>query len=367
MRLSAFGRKVIVMESGGCVNRMARALAVIVVVGCGGALAFSRSAHSSPQDATPSRSFEFSEVVHVPAMAEGSKELRLWIPIPFEESHQPITELKIDSPVPYRIEHEAEYGNRYAYLAVDAAQAKAPFDIRISFHAQRFENRVPLTGGAQSASQIPIQPVIAPARFLKADHLVPTDGVIADLSQKERGEATQPVDIARDFYNYIVATMHYDHDGTEWGRGDAVWACDSKHGNCTDFHSVFIGMARAAGIPARFEIGFSLPANSHEAAITSYHCWAQFYVQGIGWVPVDASEAWKNKDKRDYFFGAIDTNRLMMSLGRDIRLNPPQQGDPLNYFVYPYAELDGKAFSGLKNEYSFRDSAAAGPTVASSR
>jgi transglutaminase-like putative cysteine protease len=348
-------------------KRTLRALAMIAIVGYVGGLAFSRSAHGGPPDATPSRSFEFSEVVHLPALADGSKELRVWIPIPFEESHQAISELKIDSPVPYRIERETEYGNRYAYLTVHAEQAKTPFDIRISFHVQRFENRVPLVSGAQAGSRPQSQPVIAPARFLKADHLVPTDGVIKELSQQERGDATQPVDVARNFYDYIVATMHYDHDGTEWGRGDAVWACDSKHGNCTDFHSVFIGMARAAGIPARFEIGFSLPANSQEAAITSYHCWAQFYVKGIGWIPVDASEAWKNKDKRDYFFGAIDTNRLMMSLGRDIRLNPPQKGDPLNYFVYPYAELDGKAFSGLKNEYSFRDSAAAGATVASNR
>ena len=299
----------------------------------------------------------------MPVLADGSKELRVWIPIPYEESQQTISELKIDSPVPYRIEHEPEYGNRYAYLAVDAAQAKTPFDIRVSFYGQRFEKRVALNGGAQPEGK----PAIEPARFLKSDHLVPTDGVIAGFSRQERGDATQPVDLARNFYNYVVATMHYDHDGTEWGRGDAVWACDSKHGNCTDFHSVFIGMARAAGIPARFEIGFSLPANPHEAAITSYHCWAQFYVQGIGWIPVDASEAWKNKNQRDYFFGAIDANRLKMSLGRDIRLNPAQKGDPLNYFVYPYAKLDGKVFGGLKNEYSFRDSVTSGPTVASNR
>jgi hypothetical protein len=75
----------------------------------------------------------------------------------------------------------------------------------------------------------------------------------------------------------------------------------------------------------------------------------------------------ENKEKQDYFFGAIDTNRLMMSLGRDIRLNPPQKGEPLSYFVYPYAELDGKVFSDLKDEYWFRDNAAASPSSARSR
>ena len=71
-------------------------------------------------------------------------------------------------------------------------------------------------------------------------------------------------------------------NGLKRGRGDAVWACNSKHGNCTDFHSLFIGMARAAGIPARFEIEFSLPANVKAGVTTSYHCWAQFYMNGIG-------------------------------------------------------------------------------------
>jgi hypothetical protein len=78
-------------------------------------------------------------------------------------------------------------------------------------------------------------------------------------------------------------------------------------------------------------------------------------VNGVGWIPVDASEGWKNKEKRDYYFGATDQNRVMFSMGRDIRLKPLQKGEPLNYFVYPYAELDGKPFSDLKNEYTFRD------------
>jgi hypothetical protein len=69
---------------------------------------------------------------------------------------------------------------------------------------------------------------------------------------------------------------------------------------------------------------------------------------------VDASEAWKHPDKKDYFFGALDDNRLQFTVGRDIRLDPPQQGDPLNYFIYPYAELDGKPF-GVESKFSFQE------------
>jgi len=297
------------------------------------------------------RSFQFTSVTHVSALPAGSRQLKIWVPLPYEERSQLISNLQVLTPRSYKIEREKEYGNRYAYLKVDPDDARDPFDIRVTFHVQRFEHRVSLTPLSNALSE----PAVSTARFLRPDHLVPLDGVINELSIQHTAGAATPLEKARQIYDYVVASMHYDQDGKDWGRGDAVWACDAKHGNCTDFHSVFIGMARAAGIPARFEMGFPLPANAREGTISSYHCWAQFYVQGIGWVPIDASEAWKNPSRRDYFFGATDQNRVMFSLGRDIRLKPAQKREPLNYFVYPYAELDGKPFTQLKNEYSFRD------------
>jgi hypothetical protein len=61
-----------------------------------------------------------------------------------------------------------------------------------------------------------------------------------------------------------------------------------------------------------------------------------------------------------YFFGAHDDNRFFFASGRDIRLSPLQKGEPLNYFIYPYAELDSKSFSNLQSQFSFRDFAPAG-------
>ncbi len=61
-------------------------------------------------------------------------------------------------------------------------------------------------------------------------------------------------------YDVVDEHMKYRKDGEGWGRGDAVWACDSKFGNCTDFHSLFISMARGNKIPSKFEMGFSIPA-----------------------------------------------------------------------------------------------------------
>src|SRR5947207_2846041 len=81
------------------------------------------------------------------------------------------------------------------------------------------------------------------------------------------------------------------------GQGDSVWACESKYGNCTDFHSLFISLARSQKIPAQFEIGFPIPEKrsaDEMSEVPGYHCWAKFRPQGKGWIPVDISEASKN-------------------------------------------------------------------------
>ena len=75
---------------------------------------------------------------------------------------------------------------------------------------------------------------------------------------------------------------------------------------------------------ARFDIGFPLPENKDKGDIAGYHCWAEFYARKTGWIPVDISEAWKAKQKEDYFFGSVDANRVQLSTGRDIALSPKQ-------------------------------------------
>ena len=149
--------------------------------------------------------------------------------------------------------------------------------------------------------------------------------------------------------------MSYSKEGSGWGRGDIYWACDAKTGNCSDFHALFVGLVRAAGIPAKFAIGFSLPPERGSGRVGGYHCWSEFYLDGYGWVPVDASEASKHPEKREYYFGAHDENRVEFTEGRDIVLSPRQQGEPLNFFIYPYVEADGRQLDGVHYEFSYRD------------
>jgi transglutaminase-like putative cysteine protease len=304
-----------------------------------------------------SRKFSFTYQVHVPADKDAQGKLLLWLPLPQDDQFQKVEKLRVDTPVAYTRGSDPQYGNPFLLIRPTPVQAQAGFDVTVRFLATRFEHKMTLDTpvlakpAALKSSSTELQ------RYLEPDNLVPLNGVIADLARRETAGDTTDLAKARHIYNYVLANMRYDKSGEGWGRGDAVWACSSKRGNCTDFHSLFIGMMRAAGIPARFEVGFSLPENKNDGEISGYHCWAEFYLKGTGWVPVDASEAWKNPAKRDYFFGAHDANRVFFSYGRDLRLSPEQQGIPLNYFIYPYAELDGKTVRGVQVHFSFNDCA----------
>jgi len=335
-------------------------LLIVVAVGAAlTALAF-HAATSVQGAAIPSRTFEFSYQVHVPASPDASSGLRLWIPLPQADGYQDIRDLRVESPVHYTQGRDSEYENLFAAFTPTAAQSAAGFDVTLRFTATRREHLVPLTLSVYPSKKP--DPMLQ--RYLQPDKLVPLNGTIAELAKEHTAGAVTPLEKARHIYDYIEATMRYDKSGEGWGRGDAIWACTAKRGNCTDFHSLFIAMMRASGIPARFEIGFPLPEGKTEGDIPGYHCWAEFFVEGIGWIPVDASEAWKNPAKRDYFFGAHDINRVFFTYGRDIRLAADQKGDPLNYFIYPYAEANGQPLKNLQTHFSFHDVSPATPTAA---
>ncbi len=297
------------------------------------------------------RSFVFTYEVRVPANPDSKGETRLWMPLPQSDEHQSIRKLSIESPVAHQVSKEHEYGNSYAVFTPTAAQTSAGYSATLRFEVTRREYARDLkaTPPARPAKEAMLK------RYLEPDKMVPLNATLAELARTQTEGVTEPMEKARRIYNYVASTMRYDKSGEGWGRGDAMWACDSKRGNCTDFHSVLIGMMRSSGIPARFEIGFPLPESKAEGDISGYHCWAEFYIDGIGWVPVDASEASKNPAKREYFFGAIDADRVMFTYGRDIRLSAEQKGEPLNYFIYPYAETNGQAIKGLQIRFAFRD------------
>jgi transglutaminase-like putative cysteine protease len=310
---------------------------------------------SLPALAQKERHFNFHYTFTVKNVSPGER-VRVWIPLAHSDAFQDVKVTSKGGDLPLKQVQQPEYGNEVLYAETSKAD-KGEYKFSVDYDVVRREHVVLVNGKPLPDVRLgKARPTRAElARFLEADRLVPVTGIPAQLAAEETKGATTPLEKARDIYEYVFRTMKYDKSGTGWGHGDTLWACDSKHGNCTDFHSVFISMARAEKIPARFQIGFPIPADKHSAEIPGYHCWAEFYLDSTGWVPVDISEAWKHQEKHDYFFGAHDVNRVQFTQGRDLKLAPAQEGAPLNYFVYPYVEIGGKEYPNVSIAFSFED------------
>lgn len=319
------------------------------------ALSFSLlTAVRSGRASEKARTFALSYEVTLKDLPPGARMVRVWIPLATSDQNQTVALKKVSSRVPTRVTREREYGNRMLFAEIGNPR-KETISFRLEYEVTRREYT---KGDFASLMRYNHEPTTAPValkRFLEPDRLVPVDGRMTALAQENTSGKQGAVEKARALYDFVFQTMRYDRSGEGWGRGDSLWACDAKRGNCTDFHSFFISMARAEKIPARFEIGFPLPPDAREGEIPGYHCWAEFYVKGAGWIPVDISEAWKDKSKHEYFFGTVDANRVQLSVGRDLTLEPRQDGAPINYFVYPYVEVDGKPYDKLVKRFTFRE------------
>jgi transglutaminase-like putative cysteine protease len=286
----------------------------------------------SPDREPHTRSFRLMYSGAITGLKSGET-VRVWLPVPSSSDDQDIRDLNSEIPGEGKLHSEPRYGNRMLFFQATAdADGKVPFG---------FTCRVLRREVLGARSKELEQDMRRLTRFLEADARVPLDGKPQELIQGKQ----LPSDVlgkARAIYDIVNNHMRYSKEGIGWGNGDAVWACQSGYGNCSDFHSLFMALARAQKIPAKFEIGFPLPAKHGAGDIAGYHCWAKFYLPRKGWIPVDISEANKDPKLRDYYFGNLTQDRVAFSTGRDLDLAPKQAGPPLNFFIHPYAESAGK-------------------------
>jgi len=304
--------------------------------------------------APAARSVEAVYVASVDAVPPGIRRLEVWVPLPITTESQEVRNLRVESPYPGGIRRESEHGNAYYYFSVDEPRP-GPLEVRVRFEATRHEI---VRTAARSEEARPDAAVLR--RYLQPESFVTLSPRVREIARQVTWGHHTPEGKARAIYEYVVNTMVYDKTAPGWGNGDTERACDVQKGNCTDFHSLFMSLARAEGIPARFIIGFPLKGDS-EGTIPGYHCWAEFYLPEKGWIPVDASDASKSSDadRRDYLFGHLDPDRIQFTVGRDLRLDPPPCAETLNYFIYPYAEGDGTALTpvSIRLDYANRPAA----------
>jgi uncharacterized protein (TIGR03000 family) len=295
--------------------------------------------------AAKKRTFLFTYAGAVTGLKPGEK-ARVWLPVPPTNDDQTVQREAQQLPSDPKEGKDPQYGNAMIYFeAVADKDGNVPFSVTYRVTRREVKGAEKSRGGDELVK-----------RFLQADKLVPIEGKPLELL-KGQSLPRDTTAAAKVMYNVVDDNMKYDKSGIGWGRGDSVWACENKHGNCTDFHSLFISLARANKIPAKFEIGFGLPPQRGAGDVAGYHCWAWFRPDDKGWVPVDISEANKDPKMKEYYFGNLTEDRVAFSTGRDLTLAPKQAGDPLNYFIYPYVELGGKPYAAdkVKKKFSYKD------------
>jgi transglutaminase-like putative cysteine protease len=268
--------------------------------------------------------FDFIYQATLPTITGSAK---VWLPMPQSDPFQTVTVKALKFPATHRILEDSAHGNKVVFMELQPKHSGKK--IAMEFHVARLEK------GAYSADKADAE------KYLKADALIPQDARFDKIVKEILDNKENDLVRARAIYDHIIDHMRYMKYGEGWGKGDAVHACKALYGNCTDFHSYFIALARAAHIPARFAIGVALPSERNEGGVDGYHCWAEFYAEGKWW-PVDISEADKYTELGIYYFGHHPANRFEFTVGRDLKIDPSPASGPINFLAYPVLEVDNK-------------------------
>jgi len=277
------------------------------------------------------------------------KEVKLWIPYPVSSAYQDITGIRVSGDFAQSAVYtDKKYQTPMLYAEWPAGMAER--HLLFSFKAARQEvvrRNFPKHEAAWDPADY--------AMWLTPTSLGPIDGAVKELADSIVKEKTSVLARAKAIYDWICENMYRDPATIGCGPGNVCLLLQKPGGKCTDIHSVFVALCRAAGVPAREIFGIRLGKNDVQEITQWQHCWAEFFLPGYGWVPVDPADVRKLMLKRNldidspetselrrYFWGAWDAYRVKLASGRDLLLNPPQSGLPLNTFGYPYAEVDGK-------------------------
>jgi transglutaminase-like putative cysteine protease len=268
-------------------------------------------------------SFQFTYWAKLPSLTAPA---RMWLPLPETDRFQSVEIVSLQVPGTQRIVRDRRNDNRV--LVLDLAPEDGGRELTIRFAVRRSEK-------AAYAAPQPDPSYLAP------DRLVPIADEFRQTAQTVTAGKKGDLVRARALYDHVIDRMRYMKYGDGWGRGDAVYACNIKTGNCTDFHAYFMALARAVGIPARFAIGAGIPSERNDGGIDGYHCWVEFYAEGKWW-PVDISEADKYSALSTYYFGHHPANRFEFSRGRDLEVDPLPASGRINFLAYPVLEAGGR-------------------------
>lgn len=312
------------------------------------------------------RTFEVTTKLEI---ANPGKVSRAWVPLPYA--------LKTDWHMPLgntwsgngkmQVVTEPKYGAEMLYVEWQESE-KAPLLEVVS----RFATRDRTVDISKSDANMPRLPQSEIELYTEPTELIPTDGLVRETALDITRFATTDVEKARAIYEWIVDNTFRDPKVKGCGRGDVRTMLETRYfgGKCADLNTLFVGLTRAAGVPARDIYGIRIAPSQQgykslglgsDNASKGQHCRAEFFAQGIGWIPVDPADVRKVVLEeppgnlriydpkvalaRKKLFGSWEMNWLAYNTAHDVVL--PQTQTKLAYFMYPNGETGGKALDQL--------------------
>lgn len=319
----------------------------------------------NPSPAAGWRTFEVTTQV-TPAVS--GQEVTAWIPLPSVTEAEWIKPLGNEwqgNAARAGIAEDPVYGAKMLVAQWRAGQ-DAPMIEVISRFVTR-DRAVDLTAPGQVAPLDAAELKL----YTQATELLPTDGIVRDTALKVTGGAKADIDRARALYEWICDNTERNPKTRGCGLGDIRSMLESGNltGKCADLNALYVGLARAAGLPARDVYGvrvadskFGYKSLGKSGDITkAQHCRAEVWLAGYGWVPVDPADVRKVvleerpgltlKDEvvvaaRQKLFGAWEMNWLAYNTAHDVRL-PGSSGPAVPFLMYPQAETSSGRLDSL--------------------
>ena len=274
------------------------------------------------------------------------KEVQLWIPYPVSDKNQNISKVNIDGDYTEAAVY-TDKAHKTPMLFVRWEKNATSRKLNFSFNAKRDEvsqSNFPIGITAWNPADYEI--------YLSATRLGPIDGEVKKLAEEITQGKTSVLAKAKAIYDWTVDNTYRNPDTRGCGFGDVCRLLKNPGGKCTDISSIYVALARASGVPAREVFGIRMGKKAAQNISTWQHCWAEFFLPSYGWVSVDPADVRKMMlvqnlklsdekviESREYFWGGIDPYRIKLGEGRDLTLNPAQHGEPVNYLMYPFAQV----------------------------
>lgn len=286
---------------------------------------------------------------------------QVWLPLPsVDSSYQRTLGDQFETNGSAKIVNDGKYGARMLHVQFAPTVSKPFVQVSSQIEAQ---NRA--TDWAKPVRQ-EVDPAIL-KYWTSATDLMPTNGIVLDTAKQASKGAKTDLEKAQAIYDWVVSNTHREPKVRGCGTGDikAMLETGNMGGKCGDINALFVGLCRAAGIPARDVYGIRLvpsafgykelsgnPANLKGAQ----HCRAEVFLAGYGWVGMDPADVgkvmrletpeWLKTTQHPVvapvnkaLFGGWEGNWLAFNVAHDLRL-PGSKGEKLGFFMYPNAETD---------------------------